>query len=116
MSKTSSSSNTSQDFLTLLQQAESEVETRVEKAKKKAHSALQTYLKKAETQMTSTLEAARSKAKDKVKSRQVAAREGYEAQVAEGKKESQRLEKEVEPKIAKQLPMAQSFFINEILG
>ena len=105
----------SDDFLTKVLKAEEEAAAKVAKAKSDKIK----NLKKFEDQLVKAkdekLEIARSQVKDSLKAKQLEARVSYEKQLAEGDREIKTLEKELDLVIEKQEPVAQVYFLNEVL-
>jgi len=108
--------NSQDDFLAQVQEAEKNAQKKVEQAKKDFAADLNKLEQKEQAKKEAQLDEFRESQKSRVKDRQVKARGEYEKSVKEGEKASQRLEQEVEPKIQKVLPQVQAYFINELMA
>ncbi len=106
----------SDDFLTQIQHAEDKAMDLIEKAHAKAKSSLTHEGQKLEQGREKALEQGREKARERLKERQVEARKTYEELLEEGRREAKSLGKEGESRIAKAVPQAQAYFINDLLG
>ena len=104
------------DFLAQIQAAEKENEESIEKAHRKADSDLQAYTKKLNDKKETNVKTAREAAKEKIKNRQVEARKVYEAKTQEGTRESAQIEKELTGKLEKQVKLAETYFVSEVLS
>lgn len=107
---------TQQDFVTKILAAEEGAQAELVKARKKTQNDLVQYENSLIKHRESALEALREKFRDKLKERQAKAKELYETAIADGEREAAQLKKETESKIDKQLPTAQAYFINELIG
>lgn len=104
------------NFLAQILEAEAKAAKDIEKAKVKAQQDLEAFASKAADARSAKLDDQREKAKDTLKERQVKAKKMYEDMVAEGEKEAHLLNQEVDRKIEKLIPQAQSYFISDILA
>jgi len=108
-------SNSDDHFLAQIQTTEADARKKFEKAKKKLADDLSNYEQKLQKGVDAKLEQAREKAKEKLKSKQVDARKTYESAIEEGARNVKQLEKDGQGAIAKQIPLAQAYFL-ELLG
>ena len=105
----------SDDFLTRIQNAESEAQQLIEKALEKKKHELQKEQQKLNETRTKNLENARVKAKEKLSAKQKEMRTVYDQLVNEGIKESQALELGAGSKMDKVQSSAFLFFTNELI-
>ena len=106
---------TDDHFLAKIEATEKEAQKKLSKAKKKLGEDLAKYEKKLEKLMDDKLEKSRGKSKDKLKAKQVDVRKDYETRIEEGNRTVKQLEKEAEGAVAKQVPLAQAYFLG-LLG
>lgn len=107
---------TQEDFVTQILAAEETAKGEIAKARKKAQNDLAQYENSLIKNREIALESEKNKFREKLKERQVKAKELYEVSIADGKREAAQLEKDMSGKIAKQIPMTQAYFINELIA
>ncbi len=103
------------DFLQQILEAETQAKRDTAKAQKAQGAELANYEKKLEAKNADVLDTQREKAREQIKDRQALAKKNYEKMIIEGKREAETLEKELEGKIEKQMPLAQSYLVTELL-
>ena len=107
---------TQQDFVTQILAAEEEAKAEVSRAEKKSLNDLNQYENSLVKQRENKLKVQREKFREKLKERQAKAKTQYEEAIAEGAREASQLKKDTEGKIVKQMPTAQAYFLNELIG
>ncbi|MCK5460952.1 hypothetical protein KAI58_03130 [Candidatus Gracilibacteria bacterium] len=106
---------TSDDFLTQVLSTEKQAEEKVKEAEEKSKNSLMKVKRKLMDDQETKQSEAREDFRKKLKEKQVEVRKIYEKLLQDGEKEVSNLKKEADGKIEKALPVAQMFFLNEIL-
>lgn len=106
---------TSDDFLTQVFATEKKAEEKIKKAEEKAKNDLVKARRKFMDDRATKQSNVREDFHKKLKEKQIEARGIYEKLLQDGEKEVSNLKKESNGQIEKALPVAQMFFLNEVL-